>query len=87
MRYLLIVLTMLVVTPHIASAQSCEELRRACEMKNQLGERGRGNCKAYRAQCQQPDCASLRQACMFKDQLGERGRGNCRTYREQCTRT
>lgn len=71
-----------------AAAQSCSELRRACEMRDQLGERGQGNCRRYREACeQQPDCAALRQACMFRDELGERGRGNCRAYREQCTRT
>lgn len=86
MRYLPIAIMLMgLLLPQAAAAQSCEELRRACEMKDQLGERGRGNCKAFRAQCQQPDCATLRQACMFKDQLGERGRGNCRAYREQCT--
>jgi hypothetical protein len=85
MRYLLIAFAMLVVVPEIALAQSCRELRLACEMKNELGEQGRGNCRAYREQCQQgPDCASLRQACMFKNELGEQGRGNCRAYREQC---
>jgi hypothetical protein len=88
MRYFqaaLVVMTMLL--PSLAEAQSCRELRRACEMKEQLGEVGKGNCRAYREQCQQgPDCSALRQACMFKEELGEQGRGNCRAYREQCTR-
>jgi hypothetical protein len=87
MRYILLILTALVLLPDLASAQSCRELRKACEMKDQLGERGQGNCKLYRSQCQQPDCASLRQACLMKDQLGERGAGNCKAYRAQCTRT
>lgn len=78
--------SMIPVSP--ASAQSCRELRRACEMRDQLGERGQGNCRRYREQCEQgPDCRALRQACMFKEELGEQGQGNCRAYREQCTRT
>jgi hypothetical protein len=86
MRALLFALTIAIISlPDIASAQSCKELRRACEMRDQLGERGQGNCRAYREQCQQgPSCAELRQACMFKGELGEQGQGNCRRYRETC---
>jgi hypothetical protein len=66
----------------------CEQLRRACENKDALGERGEGNCRRYRESCQRPVrrdvCAELRQACLNKDQLGERGEGNCRRYRETC---
>ena len=66
----------------------CEQLRRACENKDVLGERGEGNCRRYRETCQRPSrrdaCAELRQACLNKDQLGERGEGNCRRYRETC---
>jgi len=66
----------------------CEELRRACENKDMLGERGEGNCRRYRETCQRPArrdvCAELRQACLNKDELGERGEGNCRRYRETC---
>ena len=66
----------------------CEQLRRACENKDALGERGEGNCRRYRETCQRPvrrdACAELRQACLNKDQLGERGEGNCRRYRETC---
>jgi hypothetical protein len=29
----------------------CDELRRACLYKRELGERGRGNCQQYRAAC------------------------------------
>ena len=68
--------------PVPASSQSCEELRLACEMKDQLGERGAGNCRRYRETCQRRSrremCQELRQACLMKDQLGERGAGNCR---------
>ena len=73
-----------------AFSQSCRELRLACEMKDQLGERGRGNCRRYRETCQRPPrpsrslCQELRRACLFKDELGERGAGNCRRYRETC---
>ena len=64
----------------------CEELRRACEMKGQLGERGEGNCRRYREQCQRPrvDCRELRAACLNKERLGEQGEGNCRRYRQMC---
>lgn len=67
----------------------CEQLRRACEAKDRLGERGRGNCREYRETCQRParvDCRELRAACMNKDELGEQGEGNCRRYRQQCRR-
>lgn len=72
-----------------ASAQNCAELRRACEMKRELGEQGRGNCRAYREQCTQQEevnCSALRVKCMFKQELGEEGQGNCRAYRQNCTR-
>ena len=66
----------------------CEELRRACENKNALGEQGEGNCRRYRETCQRPVrrdvCGELRQACLNKDRLGEQGEGNCRRYRETC---
>ena len=67
----------------------CEELRRACEMKDRLGERGEGNCRRYRETCQrrpsrQEVCRDLREACLRKDELGERGEGNCRRYRQTC---
>jgi hypothetical protein len=29
----------------------CDELRRACLYKSELGERGLGNCQRYRAEC------------------------------------
>ena len=88
MKFMLPLLTVLtLLMPNIASAQSCRELRLACEMKDQLGERGQGNCRRYREACQQgPSCAELRMACLRKDELGERGQGNCRTYRETCRR-
>jgi hypothetical protein len=66
----------------------CDELRRACENRDQLGERGEGNCRRYRETCQRPvrrdACGELRQACLNKDRLGEQGEGNCRRYRESC---
>jgi hypothetical protein len=66
----------------------CEQLRRACENKDVLGEQGEGNCRRYRETCQRPVrrdvCGELRQACLNKDQLGEQGEGNCRTYRQTC---
>jgi hypothetical protein len=66
----------------------CEELRRACENKDRLGEQGEGNCRRYRETCQRPVrrdvCGELRQACLNKDLLGEQGEGNCRRYRQTC---
>jgi hypothetical protein len=66
----------------------CGQLRRACENKDALGERGEGNCRRYRETCQRPVrrdvCDELRQACLNKDQLGEQGEGNCRRYRQTC---
>jgi hypothetical protein len=67
----------------------CEELRRACENKDALGERGEGNCRRYRESCQQRParrdvCGELREACLNKDRLGEQGEGNCRRYRQTC---
>jgi uncharacterized low-complexity protein len=71
-----------------AASGQCEELRRACENKDRLGECGEGNCRAYRETCQRPAprdvCGELRQACLNKDKLGEQGEGNCRKYRETC---
>ena len=80
-----------------AEAQSCRELRRACEMKDSLGERGEGNCRRFRERCgggfeggggggSSNRCERLRRACMFKDERGQRGEGNCRRFREECGR-
>ena len=33
----------------------CEELRRACLHKDELGEEGEGNCRRYRETCKDPD--------------------------------
>jgi hypothetical protein len=33
----------------------CEELRRACLHKDELGEEGEGNCRRYRETCEEPD--------------------------------
>jgi hypothetical protein len=90
MRSLLLsVMTLLAIgLPNAAFSQDCRELRRACEMRDQLGERGQGNCRRYREACEQPSqrdtCAELRLACLHKDQLGEQGQGNCRRYRQMC---
>jgi hypothetical protein len=66
----------------------CEELRRACENKDRLGEQGEGNCRRYREACQRPVrrdvCSELRAACLNKDQLGEQGEDNCHRYRQTC---
>jgi hypothetical protein len=38
-----------------ARQQDCEELRRACLHKDELGEEGEGNCRRYRETCKNPD--------------------------------
>jgi hypothetical protein len=35
--------------------RDCEELRRACLNKDELGEEGEGNCRQYRETCKDPD--------------------------------
>jgi len=37
--------------PEGASQRECEELRRACLHKEELGEQGEGNCRRYRETC------------------------------------
>jgi hypothetical protein len=71
----------------VQGSRYCNELRRACEMKDSLGERGGGNCRRYREECgggHRSYCERLRKACMYKEERGERGEGNCRRYREEC---
>jgi hypothetical protein len=74
--------------PIVKVRSDCETLRRACESKGELGERGEGNCRRYREECgnrrSASNCDSLRRACLYKRELGERGEGNCRRYREEC---
>jgi hypothetical protein len=77
------------ISAKAAGGDDCEELKLACEHKDQLGEQGEGNCRKYRETCLKPPaetCADLRKACLHKGELGERGEGNCRKYREQCRR-
>lgn len=88
MRAFPVVMLLLIGSAEVAFAQDCRELRRACDMKDILGEQGQGNCRRYREECQRPSrgqsCAELRMACLHKDELGEQGQGNCRRYREMC---
>jgi hypothetical protein len=35
--------------------RDCEELRRACLHKDELGEEGEGNCRRYRETCEDPE--------------------------------
>ncbi len=70
-------------------AQSCGELRAACEHKEQLGEQGMGNRARYREMCGHREsryamCRRLRYQCMHKEQLGLEGQGMCEQYRENC---
>jgi len=36
-------------------SRECEELRRACLHKDELGEEGEGNCRRFRETCEEPD--------------------------------
>jgi hypothetical protein len=36
-------------------SRDCEELRKACLHKDELGEEGEGNCLRYRETCKDPD--------------------------------
>jgi hypothetical protein len=40
---------------HDREGRECEELRRACLHKDELGEEGEGNCRRYRETCKEPD--------------------------------
>ena len=63
----------------------CERLRRACQYKDERGERGEGNCRRYREECGGTSyCERLRRACAYKEYRGEVGEGNCRRYRNEC---
>ncbi len=85
-----IIATLLTITfvPTSASAQSCRELRAACEFKGALGEEGQGNCRRFREVCggggfddgrrRGGDCSDLRRACEF------RGGRACRDFRDFC---
>lgn len=68
------------------SYRSCDELRRACEYKDRLGEWGQGNCRRYQEQCGRGPsyCERLRRACLYKEEYGQVGQGNCERYREEC---
>jgi hypothetical protein len=89
MKTMVAILALTILMPTLAQAQSCRELRRACEMKEELGETGQGNCRRYREMCGggggiRESCRDLRWRCLHKEELGETGQGNCRAYREQC---
>ena len=36
---------------HAQSSSYCRRLRRACQFKDERGERGEGNCRRYRRVC------------------------------------
>ncbi|HKU05952.1 MAG TPA: hypothetical protein VJR30_07780 [Bradyrhizobium sp.] len=65
----------------------CRDLRRACEMKDELGE-GDDNCVKFRQSCSPStphiNCEWLRDACMYREELGIEGNNNCGRYRENC---
>jgi hypothetical protein len=73
--------------PTGAYAQSCSQLRWACQNKGELGLEGAGTCRRYREECGRPQmghCDKLRYACEHKDEMGLEGAGTCRRYREEC---
>ncbi len=76
------------VLPADANAQSCRQLRWACENKGELGLEGAGTCRRYRELCGggggMNHCDKLRYACENKEELGLTGAGTCRRYREEC---
>ncbi|WFU44022.1 hypothetical protein QA640_17175 [Bradyrhizobium sp. CB82] len=65
----------------------CRDLRRACEMKDELGE-GEDNCVKFRKVCSPStphvNCEWLRDACMYREELGIEGNNNCGRYRDNC---
>lgn len=65
-------------------SRNCRELRLACKKKDELGERGEGNCRRYREECGENHCARLRHDCMNKERTGREGEGLCRRYRHEC---
>jgi hypothetical protein len=75
--------------PTIAVAADCDALRRACQMRDELGERGQGNCVRYHDRCgggssSADRCTQLREACMYRKENDEQGQGNCKKYRDEC---
>ena len=54
----------------------CRDLRRACEMKDELGE-GDENCVKFRKSCSPStphvNCEWLRDACIYREELGIKG--------------
>jgi hypothetical protein len=87
MRALLLIL--MLGLPTMAAAQDCDALKRACQMRGELGERGQGNCRKYKDECgggstHADYCTQLREACMYKKDNGEEGQGKCKKYRDEC---
>ena len=39
------------IVDHVQSSSYCRRLRRACQFKDERGERGEGNCRRYRRIC------------------------------------
>ena len=65
----------------VQKAQSrgyCEELRRACLYKRELGEAGQGNCRRYQAECGGRNYGPPRYAPDY------RGPGRCQYWRNRC---
>jgi hypothetical protein len=86
MRALVFGLALAVVgaTAVVAQPRECDELVRACKMKDRLGEQGEGNCKKARECVAEAKCNRLKRACLYKEERGQEGRGNCARYREEC---
>jgi hypothetical protein len=68
---------------HVES-RYCRELNLACRKKEELGERGQGNCRKYREECGHDRCQRLRHDCLNKERTGREGEGLCRQYRHEC---
>ena len=60
----------------------CETLRRACENRDVLGERGAGNCRRYREQCgrYRPGCAEPGSAFWSWTVCDQCCHGSCRDH-------
>jgi hypothetical protein len=86
-----------VVTP--VGGDYCRDLRWSCLHKDELGERGEGNCRRYREECRgygddsrdgyserdsHEYCERLRWECRHKWETGREGEGLCHKYRERC---
>ena len=89
MRIVLAVLIFLAnpVLAQTPQSGDCRDLRRACEMKDELGE-GNENCVRYQRDCSpntpHVNCVWIRTGCLWAEELGLNHRTVCQSYRENC---